>query len=560
MNRISQLKAGRSCCSARDTRAQPPYTPAMIEREVMEYDVLVVGAGPAGLAAAIRLKQLNAQLSVCVLEKAAEVGGHALSGAVMEPGPLDALLPSWRQNMPAICVPAARDEFRLLTARGSVRLPVPPQQHNHGNFILSLGQLTPQLAQAAEALGVDVLPGFAAASVLHDAGGAVAGVRVGDMGLDADGNPGAEFTAGPQIRARTTIVAEGCRGSLAKTLITQFQLDAGRSPQTYALGFKELWQVPPGRAEPGLIQHSLGWPLDNASYGGSFVYHLNDDRVYVGYVVGLDYLDPRLSPFEAFQQFKHHPSMRALLAGGEIVAAGARSIAAGGWQSCPQLDMPGAMLVGDAAGTLDFPKIKGIHQAIRCGMLAAEQLVATGNTTGFDARWRASAGGRELERVRNIKPGFKRGLWWGLANGLFETLTAGRAPWTLRNSGNTALARLDEYGSPDRAWVARELPPRDRLAAVFFAQTAHNESQPAHLHVADTTLCATRCATEFGNPCTRFCPASVYEMVDDGAAGKRLQVNAANCVHCKACDIKDPYGVITWTTPEGGSGPNYSGL
>jgi electron-transferring-flavoprotein dehydrogenase len=532
----------------------------MIERDVMEYDVLVVGAGPAGLAAAIRLKQLDPARSVCVLEKAASVGGHTLSGAVMEPGPLDALWPQWRQQLPALCTPVQRDELRLLTAAGAVRLPLPPQQRNHGNLILSLGQLLPLLAQQAESLGVDVLPGFAASTVLFDAAGAVAGVRVGDQGLDAQGNPGADFTAGPEIRARTTLIAEGCRGSLAKQLINQFALDAGRSPQTFALGFKELWQLPAGRGEPGLVQHSVGWPLDNASYGGSFVYHLPGDQVYVGYVVGLDYLDPRFAPFEAFQQFKHHPSMRALLEGGEILAAGARSIAAGGWQSMPQLDMPGALLLGDAAGTLNFPKIKGIHQALRCGMLAAEHLVTTGSAAGFDAIWRASAGGRELRKVRNIKPGFKRGLWFGLANGAFETLTGGAAPWTLRNSSNQALLRLDEYASPDRQWQPRVLPPRDRLASVFFAQTSHNEAQPVHLRVADTGLCATRCATEFGNPCTRFCPANVYEMVDDGADGKLLQVNAANCVHCKACDIKDPYAVITWTTPEGGSGPNYSNL
>jgi len=532
----------------------------MTDRDVMEYDVLIVGGGPAGLACAIRLKQLKPELGVCVLEKGAAVGAHALSGAVLEPGPLDTLLPDWRQTPPAVCVPAKRDEFRLLTRKGHLTLPVPPQQHNAGNLIVSLGMLTPQLAAAAEGLGVDVFAGFAGAAMLHGEDGTVTGVQIGDMGLTKSGEPGADYAPGPEIRARITVLAEGCRGSLTKTLIAKFGLDAGCSPQTYALGFKELWQLPPGRGEPGLIQHSVGWPLDSATYGGSFVYHLDNDRVYVGYVAGLDYLDPRFSPFEAFQQFKHHPSMRALLDGGEIVAAGARTIAAGGWQSLPKLDMPGALIVGDAGGTLNFPKIKGIHQAIRSGMVAAEHLAETGGTAGFDARWRGSPGGQELRKVRNIKPGFKGGLWMGLANGLLETLTGGRTPWTLKNRSNTDLEKLADYTSPDRGWVDRQLPPRDRLASVFFASTTHDERQPAHLKVADTSICATRCVTEFGNPCTRFCPASVYEMVDDGAGGRRLQINAANCVHCKACDIKDPYALITWTTPEGGSGPNYPGL
>ncbi len=532
----------------------------MTDRDVMEYDVLIVGGGPAGLACAIRLKQLKSDLNVCVLEKAAAIGSHALSGAVMEPGPLDALLPGWRDARPAVCVPATRDELRLLTRKGQVRLPVPPQQHNAGNVIVSLGLLTPQLAQAAEALGVDVFAGFAGAAMLYTEAGAVAGVQIGDMGLGKNGQPGPDYAPGPEIRAGITVLAEGCRGSLTKTLIARFDLDKDCSPQTYALGMKELWQLPEGRVEPGLIQHSMGWPLDTATYGGSFVYHLNDNRVYVGFVAGLDYKDPRFSPFEAFQQFKHHPSMRALLDGGEVIAAGARTIAAGGWQSLPQLDMPGALLVGDAGGTLNFPKIKGIHQAIRSGMLAAEHIADTGVAAGFDARWRASPGGQELRKVRNIKPGFKGGLWAGLVNGAFETLTGGRLPWTLKNSSNTALHKLDDYASPDRGWVERSLAPRDRLASVFLASTSHDEAQPAHLKVADTSICATRCATEYGNPCTRFCPANVYEMVDDGAGAKRLQINAANCVHCKACDIKDPYAQITWTTPEGGSGPNYPGL
>jgi electron-transferring-flavoprotein dehydrogenase len=381
------------------------------------------------------------------------------------------------------------------------------------------------------------------------------------MGVEKSGEIGPNFAPGPEVRARITVLAEGCRGSISKQLIKRYALDANCDPQTYGLGFKELWQLPEGRVEPGLIQHSIGWPLDSGTYGGSFLYHLDKNRVYIGYVVGLDYRDPRLKPFEAFQQFKHHPSIKPLLEGGEILAAGARTIAAGGWQSLPKLEMPGALLIGDAAGTLNVAKIKGIHQAIRCGMLAGEHLAETDSPQGFDARFRASPGMDELRKVRNIKPGFKRGLWFALANSALETVTGGRTPWTLRNTAAYAeTRRLAEFESPDRGWVDRSLPPRDRLASVFFANNSHEENQPVHLKVRDTTICATRCAQEFGNPCQNFCPANVYEMVDDGAGGKRLQINSANCVHCKACDIKDPYQIIDWTTPEGGSGPIYQSL
>ena len=532
-----------------------------VERDLMEYDVVIVGAGPAGLACAIKLKQLKPNLNICILEKASAVGAQALSGAVLEPGPLDELVPQWRDNPPGICVAAKRDEFSLLTRAGSLRLPTPPQQHNAGNFIISLGLLTPQLAAKAEALGVDVFAGFAAAQPLFNDNGSVAGVQIGDMGIEKNGVPGPNFAPGPQVRAALTVLAEGCRGSVSKQLFAKFALDADCDPQTYGLGFKELWQLPEGRVEAGLIQHSVGWPLDNATYGGSFVYHLDKNRLYIGYVVGLDYEDPRLKPFEAFQQFKNHPRIKALLERGEILSAGARSIAAGGWQSMPKLEMPGALLIGDAGGTLNVPKIKGIHQALRSGMLAAQHIAEKNTTQGFDALWRASPGGQELRKVRNIKPGFKRGLWLGMANGVLETALGGRSPWTLHNKAAYAATRkLDDYESPDRHWVERTLPPRDRLASVFFSNNSHEENQPAHLKVADTSICATRCATEFGNPCQNFCPANVYEMVSDGAGGKRLQINAANCVHCKACDIKDPYQIITWTTPEGGSGPIYQSL
>ena len=540
----------------------------------MQYDVVIVGAGPAGLACAIRLKQLKPEASVCVLEKASAVGAHSLSGAVLEPGPLERLLPEWSREYPGMKVPASADDFRIFTRRGSFR-PVPgwlvrllPRSmtystpfNNHGNYIISLGQLTPWLAGKAEALGAEVFAGFAAAAALFDEHGGVKGVRIGDMGLDRDGRPGPNFTPGVEIHAPLTVVAEGARGSLAKQLIARFDLERGHCPQTFALGYKELWQLPPGRVRPGRIEHGLGWPADSRTYAGSFLYHLDNDRIYVGYIVGLDYQDPRLEPFEAFQQYKNHPSVKALLEGGEIVSAGARTVAAGGWQSTPTLEMPGAILIGDAGGTLNFAKIKGVHQAIRSGALAAEHIAQTDAGTGFDARWRASAGGQELKRVRNFKPAFKRGLWWGLVNSAWEMLTAGHSPWTLKNSADwSRLRTLEAFSSPDRHWVERTLPPRDRVSFVFFAGNAHEESQPVHLQVADTSICAQRCGQEFGNPCERFCPAGVYEMVDDGHGGRRLQINAANCVHCKACDIKDPYGIITWTTPEGGSGPNYQSL
>lgn len=550
----------------------------MSERETMEYDVVVVGAGPAGLAFAIRLRQIKPDAQVCVIEKASTIGAHVLSGAIIEPAPLDALLPRWRDQPPPICVPATHDEFLLLrNARQAVRMPTPPQMNNHGNFIVSLGALCAWLAPQAEALGVDLFPGFAAADAVFDGQGAVAGVRIGDMGVAKDGSHKPGYTQGIDILAKLTVLAEGCRGSITKTLIAKYGLDRDCDPQTYGIGLKELWQLPAGRVQSGRVTHTVGWPLDNRTYGGSFIYHLDQDRIAIGLVAGLDYSDPLFRPWEAFQQLKHHPRIQPLLEGGTIVSAGARALIEGGLQSLPKTEMPGALLIGDAAGLMNVPKIKGTHQAIRSGMLAAEHWAGKRSTQGFDGRLRASPVIRELKKVRNIRPGFHGGLWRGLINAAWETVTAGRSPWTLKNHADwSSLDKLDppatqenrpgpDVSSPrDPGWIERTLPPHDRLASVYFAATQHDEDQPVHLHVHDTSICADRCVTEYANPCTRYCPAAVYEMVEDeqpdGSKKLRLQINAANCVHCKTCDIKDPYENITWVTPEGGAGPNYQNL
>ena len=533
----------------------------MSERDVMEYDVVTVGAGPAGLAFAIRLKQLKPEMSVCVIEKASTIGAHILSGAVIEPAPLDELLPNWRASPPPICVPAGKDEFWFLTKTGGFKFPIlPPQMNNHGNFIVSLGAMCAWLAPQAEALGVEIYPGFAASELLFDEHNAVAGVRIGDMGVAKDGSHKPGYTQGIDIKAKITVLGEGARGHLSKQLVRKYDLDRDCDPQSYSIGIKELWQVKPGICEPGKIVHTMGWPADSKIYGGSFLYHLDKDRIALGYVSGLDYQDPNYQPYEAFQQWKNHSSVKSLLEGGTILSAGARAIVSGGFQSLPKLEMPGALLIGDAAGLLNVPKIKGTHQAIRSGMLAAEHIAAHGSSEGWDAALRGSAVMKELKKVRNFKPGFKKGRLFGLINSAWETVTAGFSPWTLPVSADySSLQKLDVAEQPKRDYIERTLAPRDRLAGVYFAATEHDEDQPVHLRVSDTDICITTCATEYGNPCTRFCPAGVYEIVNDDS-GPRLQINAANCVHCKTCDIKDPYQIIHWVTPEGGAGPNYQNL
>ena len=421
----------------------------MSERDIMEYDVVTVGAGPAGLAFAIRLKQLKPELNVCVIEKASTVGAQILSGAVIEPQPLNELLPEWGRNPPPICVPVTHDEFWFLRdAQRATKSPLtPPQMHNHGNFIVSLGALCAWLAPQAEALGVEIYPGFAAAAPLFDDSGAVCGVRIGDMGVARDGTHKPGYAQGIDIKARTTVLAEGCRGSLSKQLIAKYALDKDCDPQTYGIGLKELWQLPAGRAEAGKVMHTLGWPLNTQTYGGSFLYHLDQDRIAIGFVAGLDYADPMFKPWEAFQQLKNHAMIKPLLEGGSIVSAGARALIEGGFQSLPRVEMPGALLIGDSAGLMNVPKIKGTHQAIRSGMLAAEHIAEHGTAAGYDARLRASPVMAELKKVRNIRPGFHKGLWFGLANAGWETATAGLSPWTLKNRADwSSLDKIDFAG------------------------------------------------------------------------------------------------------------------
>jgi len=540
-------------------------------REAMDYDVVIVGAGPSGLAAAIRLKQCAAaagrEISVCIVEKGSEVGAHILSGAVIEPRSLDELIPDWKAQGAPLETEAGEDRFLYLTAKRAIRLPTPPQMHNHGNYIVSLGNVCRWLGQQAEAAGVEIYPGFAAAEVLFDESGRVAGVATGDMGIGKDGKPSARYQEGMELRATYTLFAEGCRGSLAQQLMARFALREGKQPQTYGIGIKELWEIEPARHQAGLILHTTGWPLDSRTYGGSFLYHLKPNLVACGFVVGLDYENPYLSPFEEFQRFKTHPAIRPTFEGGRRIAYGARAINEGGFQSIPRLIFPGGALIGCSAGFLNVPKIKGTHTAMKTGMLAAEAVAAAlagearpDMLDAYPAALEKSWVWSELHGVRNIRPGFRRGFWVGMANAAIETyLTRGGSPWTLRHHADNeslrkaADSRKIDYPKPDG------VVSFDRLSSVFLSNTNHEEDQPAHLTLKDPTVPVAHNLALYDAPEQRYCPAGVYEIVQE-AAGPRLQINAQNCVHCKTCDIKDPTQNIVWVTPEGGGGPNYPNM
>ncbi len=552
----------------------------------MEYDVVIVGAGPAGLSAAIRLRQLSAEsgqeVSVCVLEKGSEVGAHILSGAVLEPRALNELIPDWQEKGAPLNAPVAEEKFMLLSEKGSTSVPVwmlPPQMQNHGNYVVSLGNVCRWLAEQAEALGAEIYPGFAASEVLYHEDGRVKGVATGDMGVARDGSQKDSYQPGMELHGRYTLFGEGCRGSLTRQLEAKFGLREGADPQTYGIGIKELWELDPAKHKTGTVIHTAGWPMNNTTWGGSFIYHLENNQAYVGYVIGLDYDNPHLSTFDEMQRFKTHPAIRPMLEGGKRIAYGARALNEGGLQSLPKLVFPGGALIGCAAGFLNVPKIKGSHNAMKTGMLAAEaafEVIAQagggagegGETpaelTAFPQKFESSWVYEELHKARNFRPAFSK---WGLYGamlygGLDLKLLGGKAPWTFRHkhADNECLKPAAEmpkidYPKPDGVITF------DKLSSVFISNTNHEEDQPVHLTLKDPSVPVEHNLKLYDEPAQRYCPAGVYEIVrDDDGTNPRLQINAQNCVHCKTCDIKDPTQNIVWVTPEGGGGPNYPNM
>ena len=541
-------------------------------REAMEYDVVIVGGGPAGLSAAIKIKQLNPETSVVVLEKGGELGAHILSGAVMDPKAISELIPNWKELGAPLNTEVTEDRVLFLTESKAYKTPnflLPKCFENHGNYVISLGNVVRWLGQQAEALGVEIFPGFTGAEVLYNDDGSVKGVATGNMGVKRDGEPGPDFQLGMELHGKYTLFAEGARGHLGKQLMAKYDLNKGKDPQSYGIGIKELWEIDPAKHQPGLVIHTTGWPLDSKTYGGSFLYHMEDNQVMIGYVVGLDYENPYLSPYEEFQRYKTHPEIRTFLEGGKRISYGARAITAGGLQSLPKLVFPGGALIGCDAGFLNMSRIKGSHAAIKSGMLAAQAVVeALGagrsgdELAAYPAAFEQSWLHEELHVARNVKPWLKKGLYLGsLMTGIDQIVFRGKAPWTLHHAtpDHACLRPAAEfapitYPKPDGKLTF------DRLSSVFISNTNHAEDQPVHLTLKDDSVPVGINLAKYAGPEARYCPAGVYEFVKTDEGQDRLQINAQNCVHCKTCDIKDPTQNIVWITPEGGGGPNYPNM
>ncbi|MBG76406.1 MAG: Electron transfer flavoprotein-ubiquinone oxidoreductase [Alphaproteobacteria bacterium MarineAlpha5_Bin12] len=541
-----------------------------MEREKMEYDVVIVGAGPAGLSSAIKLKQLDSSISVCVLEKGAEVGAHILSGNVFETRALDELIPNWREKGAPVKIKVTKEKFLFLGKNNSFSLPtflLPSVLKNHNNYIISLGNLCRWLADQAESLGVEVFPGFAANKILFDETDNVIGVQTGDMGIAKDGSKKNNFEPGIDLLAKITIFSEGCRGHLGKRLIEKFNLNEGKSPQQYGIGFKEIWQVSNDKHDEGLVMHTVGWPLDNKTYGGSFCYHAENNQIYIGYVIGLDYKNPHLSPFDEFQRFKLHPELKKILFGGKRIAFGARALIEGGFQSLPKMHMKGALLIGCDAGTLNMPKIKGSHTAMKSGILAAEtaneKLKAKEELSNYGNKFKNSWVYKELYKARNVKPSFRWGLFMAMIfTGIDQIIFRGRLPFTLRHNHSdhetlkfaNSMEQI-QYPKPDG------LITFDKTSSVYLTGTNHADDQPVHLKLKDENLPVQYTLEKYDEPAQRYCPVGVYEIqIDKDDKNPRFVINSQNCIHCKTCDIKEPSQNINWVTPEGGGGPNYSNM